>query len=352
MIHCESCDLVPVPEEQLPVKLPADLDWTLGANALAFHRAFTEVECPACGQPAKRETDTLDCFFDDIWCQLSPLIDLASDPDFRTARTDAWLPVDRFHSGFDTVAYLHLHRFLGAVLHEHGQVVTAEPIGGHPGHEMVLTQGRKMSKHLGNAVSPTKLVRRHGADALRLTVLWAARPSAAIDWHPGRVDRAVALLRSIHDFFSATLIPRLARLSPQSNDWGNPSKAFVSLSRRAEKSLQSLKRFVEEYRPNAAIEGWVALFVRTERFATPRIESARLSDADAAGLRELAAAELIALSLFAPHLAEELWHRLGHQTYVVQAPWPGLEDPGQFGTGNPRSRISASISASRPLNAR
>ena len=323
MVRCEACDFVPVPDEQLPVKLPDDLDWTQGPEALALHRTFVEVECPVCGKPAKRETDTLDCFFDDIWCQVSPLVELKSNPGFRTARADAWLPVDRFHSGFDTVAYLHLHRFLGAVFHERGGLATEEPIRSHLGHEMVLAKGRKMSKHLGNAVSPTKLIRRHGADALRLAVLWAAGPSTAINWHPERIDRAVSLLGEIHRFFGATVLSRLAELSTRSSHAGSPSKALVALSRRAARSIDAIGRYVEEYRPNAAIDEWLALFKRTRGFATSRIESSRLSDADAAGLREIVEAELVALSLFAPHLAEELWFRTGHRTYVVQENWPG-----------------------------
>jgi len=322
MVHCETCNLVPVPAEQLPVKLPDDLDWTKGPKALALHRTFVEVECPVCGKPAKRETDTLDCFFDDIWCQVSPLVDLKSNPDFRTARADAWLPVDRFHSGFDTVAYLHLHRFFGAVFHERGGLATEEPIRSHLGHEMVLAKGRKMSKHLDNAVPPTKLIRRHGADALRLAVLWAARPDTAINWRSEQIDRAESLLGEIHRFFGTTIRSTMAELSTRSSHAGSPSKALVAFSNRAARSIDAIGRYVEEYRPNAAIDEWLALFKRTRGFATPRIESSRLSGADAAGLRVIVEAELVALSLFAPHLAEELWYRTGHRTYVVQENWP------------------------------
>ncbi len=325
MVCCDVCDFVPVPIEQLPVRLPDDLDWELGSKALASNREFVEVECPVCGERAERETDTLDCFFDDIWCQVSPLVDLESEPGFRTARVDAWLPVDRFHSGFDTVSYLHLHRFFGAVFHEHGELATAEPIRTHLGHEMVLAQGHKMSKHLGNAVSPTKLMRKHGADALRLAMLWAATPGTAINWAPERIDRAVSLLEEVHRFFASPALSRLAETPPRSSRTALRSKALVALSRRAETSVRRIGRFIDEYRPNAAIDEWARLFGRTRAYTKPRIENSRLSEVDAAGLRKVVNAELITLSLFAPHLAEELWQKTGHRTYVVQEGWPLLK---------------------------
>jgi len=326
MIRCDTCDFVPVPDEQLPVNLPDNLDWEMGSKALESDQAFVEVDCPNCGNPAKRETDTLDCFFDDIWCQVSPLVNLKSDPGFRTPRVNGWLPVDRFHSGFDSVAYLHLHRFFGTVFHGRGELATAEPICGHLGHEMVLANGRKMSKHLGNAVSPTKLMRKHGADAMRLAMLWAAAPGTAINWGPERIDRAVSLLDDIHRFFTVPALSRSADGLSGTNRSGSPSKALIALSKRVEASVERIGRFVDEYRPNAAIDEWVGLFNRTRGFAGPRIENARLSDADASGLREIVRAELIALSLFAPHIAEDLWHRTGHPAYVVQESWPVAGD--------------------------
>jgi len=327
IVFCDDCGSVPVPEEELPVRLPDDLDWSLGAEALSTHEPFVKTDCPRCGGPGQRETDTLDCFFDDVWCFLACLVDLDGPPSFRGRRVESWMPVDRFHSGFDTAIYLHLHRFLAAALLEHEELGAAEPIRSHFGHEMVLARGRKMSKHVGNAISPSSIIRRHGADALRVAMLWAARPHTAIDWRPGLVDRAAALLEAIHDLFTLAAASEIRGSGEGSPRRDKPSKAIVALQRQAERSIGAVGRFVEEYRPNAAIEELAALFRRTESFAVPRLESARLSAADRRALGGILEAESVALSLFAPHLAEEAWRLLGNPPYVVQQRWPFLPGP-------------------------
>lgn len=234
------------------------------------------------------------------------------------------MPIDQFHSGFDTIAYLHLHRFLAATLHDSGDLAIEEPILGHHGHEMVLARGRKMSKHLGNAVSPSAIIRRYGADALRVAVLWAAGPHTAIDWRPELLDRAVSLLDAVWRLYTRFVEWESNRTGGGRPAADRPTKTLQSLGHRAERSLATIGRFVEEHRPNAAIEEWASLFRRTESFAVRRLESARLSAADGRLLREILGAEIIMLCIFAPHLAEEIWHRLGKQTYVVQERWPVL----------------------------
>jgi leucyl-tRNA synthetase len=328
VIFCEGCGTVPVPTEELPVRLPDDLDWSLGPRALSSHPSFVKTVCPRCHRTARRETDTLDCFFDDIWCFLACLVDLDGPPSFRGRRVQAWMPVDRFHSGFDTIAYLHLHRFFAAALHEHDELDVAEPIQGHLGHEMVLSQGRKMSKHLGNAVSPSSLMRLHGADALRVTMLWAAAPHTAIEWRPEQVERASSLLQSVHRLYAPAAAAGMNQIASGPSSPENPSRAMLNLQRKARRSFENIGRFVEEYRPNAAVEELAVLFRQTETFTLPRLRSARLSPADGRILHEILRAESIVLSLFAPHLAEEVWHLMGNESYVVQQSWPHLPDEG------------------------
>jgi leucyl-tRNA synthetase len=231
------------------------------------------------------------------------------------------MPVDRFHSGFDTVAYLHLHRYLAAVLHASGDLPFSEPIAGHMGHEMVLRDGRKMSKHLGNTVSPSGVIRKHGADTLRVAMLWAAGPHTAVDWRPQLLSRAESLLGSFHRLYSLAACAGVTPGPP-----ATPSKNVRALQRRAKRSLAVIARFVDEYRPNAGIEELAGLLRHTEAFALRRLQSSRLLPGDAGLLREILEAECVALALFAPHLAEELWHRMGNSGYVVQQRWPQMEE--------------------------
>jgi leucyl-tRNA synthetase len=319
-VHCAgSCGTRPVPERELPVLLPDDLDWSLGGRALAAHPRFVAASCPDCGGPARRETDTLDCFFDDLWCFVSCLVDLDAPPGFDDPRVAAWMPVDRFHSGFDTVAYLHLHRFLARTLRRDGTWPVDEPIAGHVGHEMVLAGGRKMSKHLGNTVSPAALVRRHGADAVRVAVLWAAAPHTAIDWRPELLSRSMALLDGVyrlHESFAAHGGPAAERSTRPA------SRAALAIRRSTDHAAATIEKLVEDYRPHAAIEELSLLLRRITRFLRPRLAAARLEPADRAVVRGVLADSCVMLAPFAPHLAEELWHRLGGVGYVVQAHWP------------------------------
>jgi leucyl-tRNA synthetase len=343
MVHCSRCEAVPVPEEDLPVLLPEGIDWSLGPKALAARDEFVNVPCPECGLAARRETDTLDCYFDDIWCFLGCLVPLDR---FSFSRQDleGWMPVDRFHSGLDTFFYLHLHRFLGAVLQEQGILEHREPLRSYLGHEMVLFGGRKMSKHLGNAVSPKAALRKHGADALRVGILWAASPQRRLVWDREVPARAVAFLEDAWRLYRrcAEAVVKAAEESPGApgeTGEGNmlregisrpdgvscgegASRAARALGAAADATIERVGTYIDEYRPNAAIQELFLLLRRIERFAIPRIESRRLSDADGRELHRVLLDHIVALSPFAPHLAEEIWRHLGQESFVCLASWP------------------------------
>jgi len=311
IVHCEACGSVPVPRAELPVLLFDRLD---GAASL--------VACPGCGRDARRETDTFDCFFDDVWCFLAPL--LSSDPreGFHSSRVDAWMPVDRFHSGFDTVAYLPLHRFLGAALRASGDLLDAEMIRGHFGHAMVRASGHKMSKHLGNAVSPSSILRHEGADALRVGMLWASAPGKPVDWRAELVGRAVVWLSAIHRLYARFAESSRTTTDPTDTTRETASKAARSLQHRVRQLIADAGRFIEEYRPNAAIDALAVSFRDIETFLASRLENGRLGKADRVACGESLSDLAIALSPFAPHLAEELWQMLGHTPFVALARWP------------------------------
>ncbi len=318
-VHCERCGVLPVPRTELPVLLPEDLDWASGSGALGRCAEFVHTACPACGSAARRETDTLDCFFDDIWCFLQSLVLDAKEPGMTRENLASWLPVDRGQSGLDTFFYFHLYRFLGMFLAERGLVDYPEMIRSFLGNELVLAGGRKMSKHLGNAVSPQEVLDSHGADVLRVAMLWAAGPQRAVHWRGDLIDKAAELLESIHALFTSYVPPATVDATSP------PSRAATHLASTTARAVGRVAMFIEQYRPNAAIEELAGLRKVLERFATTRVPTNRLTGSDAGILREALADFLIALAPFAPHLAEECWRMLGNETMVCRSRWPGRE---------------------------
>ena len=322
IVHCHRCGTVPVPARDLPVVLPDDLDWASGSGALSRKASFVETTCPTCAAPATRETDTLDCFFDDIWCFLQVFVLRAGDAGLTRETLQGWLPVDRCQSGLDTFYYFHLYRFLGLFLVERGIIDDPELIRSFLGNDLVLREGRKMSKHLGNAVSPAEILEVDGADALRVAMLWAAGPQRAIDWRQENVSKAVAWLDAVYRMFEQASLTLARSAAPSGHDARGASRKALALTHETSRIVTDVARFIEEYRPNAAIEVLVALQRRIDAFASRRIDSSRLNAADGAALEQLLGLYAIAMAPFAPHLAEQVWRMLGQTTLIATARWP------------------------------
>jgi leucyl-tRNA synthetase len=294
VLHCAACGPVPVPHGDLPVLLPAH-----------GGRELPPPLCPRCSGPARRDPDTLDCFFDDLWCFLGCAAGLDRSP-FDPASAAPWMPVDHFHSGLDTFAYLPLHRWLGDFLQ------AGEPIVRHEGHDLVLCEGRKMSKHLGNAQDPQPLLDGSGADALRVAVLWAAGPQRPMEWRPAGLARAEAFLDAVY---------RLFQHAPAAAASGGttPSTAAAATREAVQAAVRRVGELLEDYRPHAALEQMSACLGRLEA-PLRRRHGRELPPGDAEVLREALRDYARALAPFAPHLAEELWHGLGEPPFVFQRP--------------------------------
>jgi leucyl-tRNA synthetase len=253
-----------------------------------------------------------------VWCFFSCLvpIDRPAATVFPSAEVDAWMPVDRFHSGYDTLIYLHLHRFLARVLAESGYVRDAEPVRSYFGHDLVLTRGRKMSKHLGNAVSPARLLRVHGADATRVAVLWAAGPQRSLEWSRRHIARAVEFLDGFY---------RLCVRFPTPGASGPAlaaTRAATALEGRTLEVFAEVARYLEDYRPNAALERLAFALRSIEEFLRPREDAGRLAADDRAVVSGILRRFAIALVPFAPHLAEEASEKMGQPPFAVRARWP------------------------------
>jgi leucyl-tRNA synthetase len=352
IVYCEQCGEVPVPEQALPVRVPA-LTPNMPAGGLAAPPGFMSTECPRCTRPAQRETDTLDCYFDVIWCFLACANGLRSDFKFQASDFADWMPVDWFHNGLDSLFYMHLYRFLGHVLHEAGVLPEPEPIRSYVGHDAVLLDGRKMSKHHGNVVSPDDVIARVGADMLRIQVLWAANPLRSVEWSELGLQRAKRLLLDIWSLIDgqAEQLRALADQMPKGE-----SRALLPLDRALARAVRRITEFLDRYQYAGCLEQIQTLLRLLDS------ESRRLVDHNidfqksfANAIRSL----VIVLAPFAPHMAEELWERIGGEGFLACAEWPGFARDRPV-DGTPRSgkrqpapgsespSVGAATSISRP----
>ncbi|HXC23432.1 MAG TPA: class I tRNA ligase family protein, partial [Solirubrobacteraceae bacterium] len=221
IVYCDGCGTVPLPREQLPVILPLDLTPTGTGNPLAEREDFVQTTCPKCGGAATRETDTLDCHFDALWLWVPvcvPPAEREQSLEHILALEDlrAWLPCERVVAGSDSGNFVFDQRTVTKALRDIGPLEflsDGEPFAGCLFHEMVIRDGRKMSKHLGNVVDPDELVAQYGADTVRLAVLFAARAQRSLNWSDGDIKRCHRFLRQLWDYSHARFALDPAELS-------------------------------------------------------------------------------------------------------------------------------------------
>ncbi len=313
IIHCPSCGEVPVPLDQLPVKLPSAEGLDLkpkGTSPLGAATEWSHVPCPRCGGEAVRDTDTMDTFFDSSWYFLryvNPHNDTAMfDPD----EVRKWLPVDQYVGGV-THAILHLlySRFFTKVLHDMGLLDFTEPFTRLLNQGMVVMDGSAMSKSRGNLVRLSDELNDHGVDAIRLTMVFAGPPEDDVDWadvSPGGSKRFLARAwRLSGDVTSAPGV--------------DFSTGDLALRKATHKAISDAAHAVETFRFNVAIARAMEL-VNVTRKAIDSGPGA----ADPA-VREATEAVAIMLSLVAPYTAEDMWMRLGHEPAVALAGWPSVD---------------------------
>ncbi|HEX6781782.1 MAG TPA: class I tRNA ligase family protein [Solirubrobacterales bacterium] len=328
VILCEACGPVPVPEEDLPVVLPRDLKPTGEGNPLAERPDFVDVECPRCGAAAKRETDTLDCHFDALWLWVPAAVppeardeQMFTHPDLRE-----WLPAERLVAGNDSGGFVFDQRVVTKALRDIGAfafMAEGEPFAGCLFHEMVIADGRKMSKHLGNVVNPDELVSQHGADTVRLAVLYAAGPAKTLNWSDGAVRFASRFLRNLWNY-SHERIAGLEGLSHDPEAAADTEHMRDRLRKWCENGLERITADVEGLQMHKAVRNITRLLERIQDYEKRVLQRrGELDRADAEA--QLAALGLLARTLvpFAPHLAEELLVALGvGDTAEALGAWP------------------------------
>jgi leucyl-tRNA synthetase len=311
IVHCEACGPLPVPEADLPVKLPRDIAPTGEGNPLAERPDFVDVACPGCGSAAKRETDTLDCHFDALWLWVPAAVppearaeQMFDHPDLRE-----WLPAERLVAGGDSGGFVFDQRIVTKALRDRGPfafIENGEPFAGCLFHEMVIADGRKMSKHLGNVVNPDELVERYGADTVRLAILYAAGPAKTLNWSDGALRFANRFLRNLWTYCQ----DRFAALESASHDEEAAADTeFMRdrLRKWCENGLARITEDTEQLQMHKAVRDITRLFERIQDFEKRVVKRrGQLDRADAEAL--VAALVLLAQALapFAPHTAEEL----------------------------------------------
>ncbi len=331
VIHCPDHGPVPVPEADLPVVLPRDLVATGEGNPLAERPDFVDVECPVCGKPAKRETDTLDCHFDALFLWVPATVppeDRATQM-FTHPESRKWLPAERQVAGGDSGGFVFDQRVVTKALRDHGEfdwMTDGEPFEGVLFHEMVISDGRKMSKHLGNVVNPDELVGEFGADTIRVAVLWAAGPAKTLNWSDAAVRFGNKFLRSFWTYAH----DRFVELEGAKHD---PEKAAETEPQReklrgwCENGLARVAEDTADLQMHKAIRNLTRLFERIQQFEKQLKKRGQLDQADAEAL--VAAILLLARALqpFAPHASEGILINSGRFTSAdLPGPWPTVSD--------------------------
>jgi leucyl-tRNA synthetase len=320
MFYCEKDGIVPVPEKDLPVILPEALDiaHALG-SPLSGLPEFVKVTCPKCGGPARRETDTMDTFVDSSW-YFYRYTDAHNDrAPFDSKIAQYWFPIDQYIGGVEH-AILHLiySRFWTKFMRDLGLITNDEPVERLFTQGMVIKDGAKMSKSLGNVVSPDEMVARYGADAARLYSLFAAPPDRDLDWQDSGIAGIQRFLGKVYRF-----VARNAGSGQNAAVETLPATSLSPQARQIQRKLhQTIKRVSDDFQGRWHFNTCISAIMELVN---------ALYDAEGANAQNAIPAPLLAevqrnlvllLAPFAPYLAHELWEMLGEKGSLLKAPWP------------------------------
>ncbi len=315
IIYCGSCGPVPVPDEDLPVELPLDIEFTgKGGSPLSKVESFVNVSCPECGEQARRETDTMDTFVESSWYFLRYASPHDEKAIFSKSDVSYWLPVDQYIGGIEH-AILHLlyARFFTKSLRDLDLCDLDEPFTNLLTQGMVIKDGAKMSKSLGNVVDPDDMIKIYGADTVRLFMLFAAPVQKDLDWSEEGVEGAFRFLNRLWRLIHETM-PKIEGLKDESYKVDKLSGSAKELLTKVHKTIKKVTDDLERFQFNTAIAAVMELLNDTSRFK-PEV------DDDALVLKESIEAMARLLYPMAPHVAEELWENLGYAESLVEKPW-------------------------------
>ncbi|WP_138378832.1 leucine--tRNA ligase [Luteithermobacter gelatinilyticus] len=349
MIHCEACGIVPVPKQDLPVKLPEDVSFDKPGNPLDHHPTWKHVDCPQCGKPARRETDTFDTFIDSSW-YFARFCSPKSDQPFERAAVDYWLPVDQYVGGVEH-AILHLlySRFFTRAMKKVGLLDLDEPFAGlftqgmvchetyqdkdgnwvSPAELVRLEDGTyvkkdsrepvrvgrsiKMSKSKKNVIDPSEIIDQYGADTARWFMLSDSPPERDLEWTEEGIEGAWRFTQRLWRLVIGNI--NKAAAAPLTEP-ATFSKQAQDLRRMTHQSIAAVEKDIEAFHFNAAVAQVYKFANAIAAFKTDG------SEGDAWALREALVTIVQLCAPMMPHLAEEMWAELGGEGLVADAPWP------------------------------
>jgi len=323
IIYCEHCGTIPVAEEELPVQLPENINLQGQGSPLANCSEFINTNCPKCGHKARRETDTFDTFMESSWyyarfaCrgQSSAMLD---------DRAKYWTPVDQYIGGIEH-ATMHLlyARFVHKLLRDEGLINSAEPFLHLLTQGMVLKDGHKMSKSLGNTVDPAQLIEQYGADTARLFTMFAAPPEQSLEWSDAGVEGAHRFLKKLWNlaYQQRHLYLQLNQqsLDIDNNDWSDAPPEIKSKRQKIYQLLQQIQQDYERQQFNTVVSACMKLFNELSSIDSSHGEFEQILSYT--GMSIL----LRVLAPITPHICHALWHDLGFNKVIIDAPWPKID---------------------------
>lgn len=321
MVYCEDCGWVPENEKNLPVKLPTDIEFTgKGESPIATSKTFIETICPCCGKPAKREIDTMDTFVDSSWYFLRYCDPKNTEKPFDKQKADYWMNVDQYIGGVEH-AILHLlyARFFQKVLADLGLVTATEPFRNLLTQGMVIKDGAKMSKSLGNVVSPEEIQKKYGADTARLFILFAAPPEKELDWSDAGVEGIYRFLNRVYRLVYE-YVTDIRDADSATGELVVSTSEDRALNYQLNKTIKKVSEDVGgRFSFNTAISSIMELV--NELYKYKQLDNVNMPLLDRA-----VKSMILVLSPFTPHICEELWSELGEESRVFEAAWPEFDE--------------------------
>ncbi len=318
MIYCEDCGWVPEKEENLPVLLPTDVEFTgKGESPLTTSESFAHAVCPHCGKPAKREMDTMDTFVDSSWYFLR-YTDAKNDKEaFNKEKADYWMNVDQYIGGVEH-AILHLlyARFYTKVLHDLGLTDADEPFKNLLTQGMVLMDGSKMSKSMGNIVSPTEIIDKYGSDTARLFILFAAPPDRDLEWSETGVEGSYKFLNRVWRLI-LEIIENADETQKAEVSTADDRQLYYELNKTVKRVTECLA--AGRFSFNTSISSIMELVNEMYRYKETEAPNYAL-------MREAAVKLVLVLSPFVPHICEEMWQKLGFEHSLYFEKWPEYDE--------------------------
>ncbi|MBR5329612.1 MAG: leucine--tRNA ligase, partial [Firmicutes bacterium] len=313
VVYCEKCGTVPVPEDQLPVLLPTDVEFTPGGDSpLTTSKTFRDTTCPCCGGPATREVDTMDTFVCSSWYYMRYTDPKNAEEAFNREVSDYWTNVDQYIGGVEhAILHLMYARFFMKVFYDLGLTKEKEPFKNLLTQGMVLKDGTKMSKSLGNVVSPEAIIDKYGADTARLFILFAAPPEKDLEWNDAAVEGCYRFLNRIWRLVLAN-----AEIESTEYDVASLTREDKDVRRKIHSTIKKVTEDISErFNFNTAISAIMELNNALVAYNESETKNAGL-------MKEGCEALIVLLSPFAPHITEELWQLVGHEESLIESAWP------------------------------